>query len=145
MDPRDFLTLAESLASEDDEAAWRSALSRAYYGAYHVARRLLSSCGFSAPRGDRAHAYLWLRLSNAANSEVVATGRNLQALRGYRNFADYDLDRPFPRTLAKNQVRIAQHAVLVLESAAAEPVKSQITDAIKTYERDILQEVTWKP
>ena len=44
MKPRDFLDVADELS--DGEAHWRSAVSRAYYAAFHVARRLLIELGF---------------------------------------------------------------------------------------------------
>jgi uncharacterized protein (UPF0332 family) len=95
MDARDFLSLALSLTRGTTEAEWRSAVSRAYYAAFHIARKIMSQCGFSVPRGDRAHAYIWLRLSNSKNATVEKAGRDLQAVRGSRNWADYDLDRAF--------------------------------------------------
>jgi uncharacterized protein (UPF0332 family) len=55
MNGRDFLPLATQLAGGTTEAEWRSAVSRAYYAAFHVARRLLSELGFTVPRADRAH------------------------------------------------------------------------------------------
>ncbi len=38
MNPREFLTLARELAGRDDEAARRTAISRAYYAAFHQLR-----------------------------------------------------------------------------------------------------------
>jgi len=58
MTGRDFLALADQLASGGTEAEWRSAISRAYYAAFHVARELLQDLRFSVPHADRAHAYL---------------------------------------------------------------------------------------
>ena len=46
MNPRDFLTLANSLAAGTTEAAWRSAVSRAYYAAFHSTRMLHRDLGF---------------------------------------------------------------------------------------------------
>src|SRR6266436_1986042 len=91
MKSRDFLTLAQRLVSESAEVSWRSAVSRAYYAAFHVARELLEDLGFVVPQGDRAHAYLWLRLSNSGDPLVVKTGRRLGDLRRWRNRADYDV------------------------------------------------------
>src|SRR2546425_546453 len=57
MDFRDSLILATPLAAGSTEAEWRSAVSRAYYAPFHVARRLLFGCGFQVPPADRAHGY----------------------------------------------------------------------------------------
>ena len=50
MNWRDFVPLAARLAAGAAEADWRTAVSRAYYAAIHVARRLLSDLGFTVPR-----------------------------------------------------------------------------------------------
>ena len=58
MSPRDFLALAEKLIEDDTEGHWRSAVSRAYYAAFHVARSLLERLGFVVPKADPAHNHL---------------------------------------------------------------------------------------
>jgi hypothetical protein len=62
MDPLEYLRVADLWVQGASEAEWRSAVSRAYYAAFHVARHLLLSCQFRVPQGERAHAYVWLRL-----------------------------------------------------------------------------------
>lgn len=141
----DFLHLANSLLSGSTEAEWRSAISQAYYAAFHVARGLLLHCQFAVPRGEQAHGYLWLRLSNAGHAAVVAAGRDLKAVRNNRNWADYDLDNPFDQPTAAAQVQVATVLIRVLEAAAHDPVRTQITDAMKAYERDVLKTITWHP
>jgi hypothetical protein len=42
-------------------------------------------------------------------------------------------------------VVIAPRTIQVFEAAAIEPTRSQITDAMKIYERDVLHDVTWHP
>lgn len=145
MDPREFLTLAQRLSLETTEAAWRSAISRAYYAAFHVARQLLEDLGFAVPYADRAHAYLWLRLSNCSNPLVQNAGGRLNDLRRDRNRADYDLVRPLRRSLPQNQQSLAARIIQVFESAYLEPTRTQITDTMKVYERDVLKDVTWHP
>jgi uncharacterized protein (UPF0332 family) len=88
MNPREFLNVAEEWVTGLSEAEWRSAVSRAYYGAFHVARSLLQACGFEVPLADRSHAYLWLRLSNCGHPDLQKAGEALNDLRGRRNEAD---------------------------------------------------------
>ncbi len=145
MDPREFLTLAQQLSLAATEAAWRSAISRAYYAAFHVARQLLEDFGFAVPQADRAHAYLWLRLSNCGDPLVQNAGRGLKDLRRDRNWADYDLAHPMRQSLSQNQRSFAARIIQTLQSAALEPTRTQITDAMKIYERDVLHDVTWHP
>jgi uncharacterized protein (UPF0332 family) len=145
MNGRDFLLVARDLQASSTEAAWRSSVSRVYYAAFHVARELLEDVGFTVPRGERAHAYLWLRLSNCGEPQVQDAGRSLNTLRGQRNRADYDVTASLFRPTADGQLRIGEAIIQVLDSAILEPTRTRITDAMKIYERDVLQDVTWHP
>jgi uncharacterized protein (UPF0332 family) len=49
MDARDLLEVADDLLGGLKEAHWRSAVSRAYYAAFHEARQLLRPRRFAAP------------------------------------------------------------------------------------------------
>ena len=144
MTGRDFLTLAYALATGPDEASWRTAVSPAYYAAFHVARQLLTDVGFTVPYADRAHGYLWLRLQNSGDVAVCQAGADLKDLRGHRNRSDYDfgprISAHFARTLAQRSERV----ILALEAAALDPVRSQITAAMKNYEV-VIGQVTWHP
>jgi uncharacterized protein (UPF0332 family) len=144
-DVREFLTLAQDLLKMATEAAWRSAVSRAYYAAFHIARQLLRDLNFTVPRADRAHAYLWMRLSNCSDPQVQLAGRELNDLRRERNQADYDVDHPWAHAAAAGKVRDAGWVIQTLDAARSEPLRTQITDAMKIYERDVLKDVTWHP
>ena len=146
MNPLDFLEVGGEWASGLREAKWRSAVSRAYYAAFHVARDLLRQGGFEVPQGDQANRYLWLRLSNAGPPDVRQAGLELGHLRTRRNQADYDVDDDFPHARAFNYVQVAMSVIQLLQTAAATPtVLTQMTDAIKIYERDVLKQITWRP
>ncbi len=145
MDFRDYLTVARTIAGGGTEAEWRSAVSRAYYAACHVARELLLSLTFRVPQAERAHSYLWLHLANAGIADVQLAGNRLNALPGQRNWADYSTHPPLTQVTAANEVRNAEDIIAALDAAAVEPVRTQITDAMKDYERNILRQVTWSP
>jgi uncharacterized protein (UPF0332 family) len=146
MNPRDYLRLADELAGGAGEAEWRSAASRAYYGAFHVARALLVAAGFSPPPDAAAHAFVWLRLSNAGHPDVNGAGDRLRDLRRARTWADYDLSHPYPERAAVEQVARAMDVIGTLDDLAASPaVLARVIDAIRTYERDVLQDVSWRP
>ena len=145
MNERDFLALARTLAAETTEAAWRSAVSRGYYASFHVARRLLEGLGFQVPHADRAHGYLWLRLANGGDPAVQQAGNDLNYLRRDRNVADYDLRRAVGQSLAQSAIQAATQIIQILDAAAVEPARTQITDEMKRYERDVLHDVTWHP
>jgi uncharacterized protein (UPF0332 family) len=145
MDARDFLTLAQQLALATTEAAWRSAVSRAYYAAFHIARELMEDLGFTVPHADQAHRHLWLRLSNCGDAQTEQAARRLNDLRRERNRSDYDLKRPMPKAAAQSQLPFAAQIIQALDAAQMEPTRTAITDAMKIYERDVLHDVTWHP
>ncbi len=144
MTGRDFLVLAHSLANQSTEAAWRSAVSRAYYATFHVARQLLTDLNFRVPFADRAHGFLWLRLQNCGEAPIQTAGVNLKELRKYRNDADYDFSYNISQAFARSKLIQAESIILALEAAALEPVRSQITTAMKNYEV-VIGNVTWHP
>ena len=140
----DFLPLAGRLAAGTTEPEWRTAVSRAYYASFHVARELLEGFGFRVPRSDRAHAHVWLRLGNCGEPVVQAAAGDFQGLRGDRNLADYDLNRSVAQAFATAGVQTATRVIQRLQAAAQEPTRSQITAAMCVYERDVLRDVTWQ-
>ena len=145
MNFRDYLPFASSLASGPTEAAWRSAVSRAYYAAFHVARNLFTDLGFTVPKAERAHAYLWLRLANCGHPDVQNAGLDLNHLRQDRNRADYEAQRSMSRPTAAKNVQIAAEIIHVLDAAALGPTRTLVVDTMKVYERDVLNQVTWHP
>ncbi len=145
MNWRDFLSLAVRLAAGTTEADWRTGVSRAYYSAFHVARRLLSDLKFAVPRADRAHQYLVFRLSNCGEPAVEHAGRDLETLRRLRNRADYDETPPLTQAQGSAAAQVAQVIIQALDGARQEPARTQITDAMVVYERDVLKDVTWQP
>jgi uncharacterized protein (UPF0332 family) len=145
MNFRDYLTVARTLAGGATEAEWRSASSRAYYAAFHVARLLLLDLGFRVPQAERARGYLWPRVSNAGHADTVTAGRRFGQLRRERNWADYDDRRVITQTGAVQNVQEGEEIIQALDAAAVEPVRTQIIDAMKIHERDVLKDVTWHP
>ena len=144
MDPQTFLTLADEWVQGPTEAHWRSAVSRAYYAAFHVARLLLEELGFEVERGDRAHAYLTHRLCQCGHPEIGAAGTTLINLRRSRNEADYGLKAPFSHRRAIQDVETAHETIAVLLQGLVEPTRTSITETMRQCERDVLKSVTWR-
>jgi uncharacterized protein (UPF0332 family) len=146
MNPRDILEVADNLITGSTEASWRSAVSRAYYAAFHTARILLQRGGFRVPPTEQAHFYLTHRLANSGHPDVNQAGRDLARLRQNRNWADYDLDQPMDHDRAVNFVQIADSILDVLEAVPPVPERlARVIETMKAYERDVLKEVTWHP
>jgi hypothetical protein len=91
----EFLVFAEKLVARLlvsphlDPAAARSAISRGYYGAYHISFAFLGELGFAT--GDR-HPSVWrhLQAANATNAKLA--GDKLCSLYESRRRADYKID-----------------------------------------------------
>jgi uncharacterized protein (UPF0332 family) len=145
MNWRAFLSLATRLAAAATEAGWRTAVSRAYYAVFHVARSLLAELNFTVPRADRAHQYLVFRLSNCGEPAVEQSGRDLDTLRRLRNRADYDDVPALTQPQAVAAVRLAEGIIQALDAARLEPGRTRMRDARIAYERDVLHDVTWHP
>jgi uncharacterized protein (UPF0332 family) len=145
MNWRDFLSLANRLAAGTSEADWRTAVSRAYYAAFHITRRLFADLSFTVPRADRAHQYLVYRLSNCGESVLEQAGRDLDTLRRLRNRADYDEVPALAQPQAGAGVRLAEGIIQALDAARQEPARTRMRDATIVYERDVLQDTTWRP
>lgn len=79
MNGRAFLDVADELAAGVHGGHWRSAVSRAYYAAFHFARALLEACGFAVPCAESAHGYLAFRLSNCGHVDLSYIGRTTSA------------------------------------------------------------------
>jgi uncharacterized protein (UPF0332 family) len=144
MTGRDFLPLAKQLAGGADEPEWRTATSRAYYAAFHVARNLFVALRFVVPHEEKAHVYLYHRLNNCGEAAVQGTANKLNNLRRRRNQADYDCHLSLTQAEANQMVQAAEEIIQALDNlSAAEQI--QIRDAMIIYERDVLQNVTWQP
>jgi len=145
MTARDFLLLANRLLKDATEADWRTAVSRGYYAAFMLPRELLRDLGFSVPMTDRAHKYLPSACPIAATPRFEAQGLTWTGCAIVATKWIMLSSSRFHRTAATSEVRLAENIIRVLDSARQEPARTQITDAMKIYERDVLQDVTWKP
>ncbi len=85
-----YLDLADELANRSDEAALRSAISRAYYAALGLARDLLESEDQTFAFTDNLHSLVWRAVSSSADDIRYYIGIDGRWLRLNRNAADYD-------------------------------------------------------
>ena len=74
----------------------------------------------------------------------MQAGNELRELRRVRNWADYDTESDFPHAVGVRFVQQGESLLTLLQTAAGEEgVRTQITDAMRVYERDVLREVSW--
>jgi hypothetical protein len=113
---RDYITLADDLLRMETQASMRSAISRAYYGAYHhwlTYARSVTDGPFVAP-SHNAHQELIKWFKQRPNAGEVAIGDALQDLRRARNAADYELNAQFDFPYAKLTVANCRKCVALL-------------------------------
>lgn len=145
MDGQAFLDFARELASSGDEERRRTSVSRAYYGAYHVAIGFVRSCGVTVPKRD-VHIKLQWCLQQAGERtsqiEIAKAGGKLGDLRTERNKADYDLD---DTSIAKvsNVLKAVRKAEQVI-AAIAEYSAGEASDSIRLQVRNFAQQQGWQ-
>ncbi len=89
-----YVALAGILVGDESESSKRSGVSRAYYGAFNLARRWLEAHGIPIDN-HRAHDTVWrvFKTAEKATPQSRADWRTVGvlggALRGLRNQADY--------------------------------------------------------
>jgi len=109
-----FLDLAERLAQGDDEASHRTAISRAYYFAFHRARLFVLSRGVALPRTGEAHDVVWEVLACAGKGLRGAAAMGL-GLRKMRRKSDYDREfLGIGKGKAQDAVKLARAIVRLL-------------------------------
>ena len=135
MRPRAFHELATRLASSEDPADLRTAISRAYYAVYHVAREMLESASFRISKGPAGHAEVFRCLSNCGIPELQRMSSDLGDLRSRRNDADYDLKNEYvelPST-ARYYAKTSENIIRALEACQNEPQRSKLISGVKLY------------
>lgn len=138
MDPRDFIVQADLLARTDTAVGHRSAVSRAYYGAYNVATELLDALRFRIPRGHAGHEAVQDRLHYAGVDSVIHAGAVLRRLQDVRARTDYRMRDPYPEDAAVVAYWLGEAAgvMRILDAAAADPpTRARMTRAIASWEQ----------
>jgi hypothetical protein len=90
----DYLALAQTLASPPtDEARLRTAISRAYYAAFNVAKGYLAGTRphLTIPATGQAHEFVWNELTTKGTPAEALVGRRGIDLKRRRTMADYRL------------------------------------------------------
>jgi len=113
-DWREYLELARELAGlrgsgYSQEAADRSAVSRAYYAAFCWARNYAEAkLGFSPQKGPDDHKRLREHLQNQGHSGLAS---DLNKLRGWRNACDYDDQVPQLHQQVNFSIKVADKII----------------------------------
>jgi hypothetical protein len=137
MNGSDFVELAERLAVGPGPAEYRTAVNRAYYGAYNEAAEFLRGLGCSLSATGKDHGYVRNRLHATGNRELRQAGVQLGTLYSMRERADY--------VLTDAEIERSETAAIAL--AVARRVLRLIdgTANLGKAERDYLARMVSKP
>ncbi len=91
----EYLLLAKELAEDNSEAKKRSAISRAYYAAFHIAAQYLvdNDCDFYLTKTREDHDKIWSTLKSPVpgkKRQESAAGEHGIRLKEMRRKADYE-------------------------------------------------------
>lgn len=133
MDGRLFLGVARFLRNKDaDEAAFRSAISRAYYACFLVARqKAFNECNLQIRKKARIfgekgirHESLQNYLKNSDKDVIRQLGEDLSGLCGNRNEADYNMSINMNADDAKDAIESAEMFLSDLDKLQANDIGS---------------------
>jgi hypothetical protein len=125
----DFITLAGWIvASGTDAARCRPAISRAYYGAFHLALDFIDDVGGTVHRNAAAHVQVYRLLKASKQRAAAQAGSLLEDLHRDRIKADYRLDNKTvdSQAYAKHRVEMASKIRSALNECSMEPTRSAI-------------------
>lgn len=121
---KDYYILAGQLKqqaadSSQQEAYLRSAISRAYYASFCLARNYLrDSLGRKSTGTLDDHEFVKNQFRNLPGQDNQAIAENLRRLRAYRNQADYDDELPSIKNTALMAMNMAGRVIETLEKFA---------------------------
>lgn len=135
MTANDFISVATQLLAGEGEGRFRSAVSRGYYGAFHIARQFLFDCGVLVPIDLSVHRNVRWCLANSTEPRIVDASRILESLRRVRNDADYNLSSPRfnDRAAATKEVQRAVEISGLLAPYQTESEINRVAPKIKAY------------
>jgi hypothetical protein len=139
-DGKSFFALAKTLAAQQtDKAAQRSAVSRAYYGAFNYGRHVLRQLGYARAAAGRSHGDVWNRFQNCGDAAVESAGRMLADLEAARVSADYHLDKPNCENPKNVQFNLAAAQSILNEfDACLTPARRiAVAEGIGRYEKAV--------
>lgn len=113
MDPRKFLDLSKELEKGNRPCEFRTAISRAYYAAYHVSLYLVVKRMKFSINQYGGHAEVRRHLGWSDNLNVASIGRLLGELESARIKADYYLNNHEVENKLTVQINITRATTII--------------------------------
>jgi uncharacterized protein (UPF0332 family) len=85
---------SKQLVGTSGEAECRSAISRAYYAAFHIAVNFLDEIGIKVTDSGDCHVVVQHGFNNSGEVDLVVAGSELRTLYTERKNADYKMGNP---------------------------------------------------
>lgn len=115
IEPQDFMSSGKFMLG-DVEINNRNAISRIYYGVYHISLNFASNyLGFTYVSGQSRHKQLINFFKSYDNRKLKVIGRQMEKLRNARNEADYSLESFISSEDAKCELQRAIHTIAQIE------------------------------
>lgn len=140
MNGREFLDSSKRLVARGHAADTRSAISRAYYAAFHAVRDFFSDCGIRfSEHSPEAHAKTSQCLDNSNVQMAIELGGQLRSLREDRNGSDYRMnDLQFQSaTNAQLRIKIAEGIIASVDALATEPDRTNMRKLLRPKPRQL--------
>jgi hypothetical protein len=118
---RDFLLIADELAMRGDEAAWRTAIGRAYYAALGVAIGRLPPAERVTVHPGNVHDRTWELYARSTVAECRRLGNLGYRIRNRRRAADYRDEPPMQALHAWQAVVDARAMLNLLDQHGYQP------------------------
>ncbi len=118
---RTFLDIAEELAARDTEAAWRTAIGRAYYTVLGVAADSLPPAERATVSPRNAHDRIWELYPLSSVAPCRRLGNLGYALRNRRRLADYNASTQIRERDAELAVADAQELLRLVDRHGYQP------------------------
>ena len=117
----DYLDLADDLATRQDEAAWRSSVSRAYYALLHVAYEALPAPVRVTISYGAIHRRTWQLYSASSVLVCRRIGQTGHRLRDSRRDADYRSTILVTQLQSQRLVADGRHAIELIRQHGYQP------------------------
>jgi len=114
-DPRRFLDLANDLLNDGDyerESRARTAIGRAYYAAFLIARQKLREKGVRIPESSEIHRIV---IQTFMEKGLSMIGNPLDQLREKRVDADYHMESNITVSLGQKCAKLSEYVIQLIE------------------------------
>jgi len=129
-----YLQLARELGGRPDDASKRTAVSRAYYSAYHAANDFLKANGIATDAARGSHVRVWRVYVKSSKPECVRIGVDGLRLKDARVDADYRPDKQFSDSRIQ---RCLQDSERVINSVPGHPPEGFVAQSSNRISRAV--------